>query len=207
MSEGTGKGLLIILSFIGFAFIIGLVTFANQGSVGTILDIQRQMCQNTPGTNDAECARKFPNINTLSGERLETDVDDYLNKSSIDSKYRSALRQFVTETSGEIHITEARYEGSGNQVDVWVNQEAGVNKTHTLMTNIVDDLPLAMRNEVTESNELIVYRRYEVGGEVKEFIYITPDALELIQSALNEMIQEFIDDYLSESTGVGFAPA
>lgn len=192
MSEGTTKGLLVMLTFIGFSIMIGILFLGFNGSQGTILDVQRQICKNTPGMKDADCDRKFPDIDTLAGERYVSDVDDLLNKSSINSRYRSVVRQIATDTNSTIHITRVRYKGSGKGSDVWVNQEEGPSDREFYITDLVDDLPLSMREEVEESDELLIYKTYKIDGVYKQYLYIKPELLELIQNEINNMIQELL---------------
>lgn len=189
MSEGTTKGLLVMLTFIGFSIMIGILFFGYNGSQGTILDVQRQICKNTPGMKDAECDRKFPDIDTMAGERYVSDVDDFLNKSSINNRYRSVVRQIATDSNSTIHITKVRYKGTGKGADVWVNQEEGPSDREFNLTNIVDDLPLSMREEVKESKELMIYKTYKVDGVYKQYLYIKPELLDLPQTEINKKIQ------------------
>lgn len=189
MSEGTTKGLLVMLTFIGFSIMIGILMFGYRGSQGTILDVQRQICKNTPGMKDAECDRKFPDIDTMAGERYVSDVDDFLNKSSINNRYRSVVRQIVTDSNNTIHITKVRYKGTGKVSDVWVNQEEGPSDREFNLTNLIDDLPLSMREEVKESKELVIYKTYKVDGVYKQYLYIKPELLDLPQTEINKKIQ------------------
>lgn len=201
MSEGTTKGLLVMLSFIGFSIMLGILFFAYNGSQGTILDVQRQICKNTPGMKDAECDRKFPDIDTMSGERYVSDVDDLLNKSSINKSYRSVVRQIATDTNSTIHITKVRYKGSGKGSDVWVNQEEGLSDREFYITNLIDDLPLSMREEVEESDELMIYKSYKIDGVYKQYLYIKPELLELMQTEITSKVQEFLQQIADGTIG------
>ena len=201
MSEGTTKGLLVMLSFIGFSIMLGILFFAYNGSQGTILDVQRQICKNTPGMKDAECDRKFPDIDTMAGERYVSDVDDLLNKSSINKSYRSVVRQIATDTNSTIHITKVRYKGSGKDSDVWVNQEEGPSDREFYITNLIDDLPLSMREEVEESDELMIYKSYKIDGVHKQYLYIKPELLELMQTEITSKVQEFLQQIADGTIG------
>ena len=201
MSEGTTKGLLVMLSFIGFSIMLGILFFAYNGSQGTILDVQRQICKNTPGMKDAECDRKFPDIDTMAGERYVSDVDDLLNKSSINKSYRSVVRQIATDTNSTIHITKVRYKGSGKGSDVWVNQEEGPSDREFYITNLIDDLPLSMREEVEESDELMIYKSYKIDGVHKQYLYIKPELLELMQTEITSKVQEFLQQIADGTIG------
>lgn len=201
MSEGTMKGLLVMLTFIGFSIMVGLLFFGYNGSQGTILDVQRQICKNTPGMKDAECNRKFPDIDTMAGERFVSDVDDFLNKSSINKSYRSVVRQIATDTNSTIHITKVRYKGSGKGSDVWVNQEEGPSDREFYITDLVDDLPLSMREEVKDSKELVIYKTYKVDGVYKQYLYIKPELLDLPQTEINKKIQGLLKQIADGSIG------
>lgn len=192
MSEGTSKGLLVMLSFIGFAIMVGLFFFAYNGSQGTVLDIQRQICKNTPGVKDAECGRRFPKIDTLSGERYIVDVDDFLNKSSIDKRYRSVVRQIVTDSNNTVHVTKVRFKGTGKGSDVWVNQDEGPSDREFYLTDFIDDLPLSMREDVKGSEELLIYRTYQVDGVHKQYLYIKSELFDLQQTEINKKVQELL---------------